>query len=114
MYFAKAMQIRETKNEKTTEERKIKHLYSRQGNEQIILRLMGSCFKFVNKLTFITLASKLIFHLNKQTNKKSHIHFQERCMMCLDFLSLFLPAFCCYMLFLYLELFTVYHPYYAC
>lgn len=45
---------------------KKKLLYSRQGNEEIVLRLTGSCFKFSNKLPFIT-ANKLIFHLKKLT-----------------------------------------------
>ena len=90
------------KGRRWRQQKKEKELYFRQGNEKIILRLMGSCFLFVNKLTFVTLANKLIFPLKKQTIKKSHIHFQERCMRCLEFLFLFLPAFCCYMLLLYL------------
>lgn len=57
---------RERKN-KTTEDRKKKKksLYSRQENQQITSRLVGFCFKFASKLTFITLPNMLIFHLEK-------------------------------------------------
>lgn len=70
------MQSKERQNEKT-EERNKRLLYSRQGNEQIILRLMGSCFKYVNKLRVITLVNKLIFHLEKQTIKRATSIFRK-------------------------------------